>query len=444
MNRSIGATLLFIGLFTLAFSTVMYIQPAVRLSMQSIVEEEEVMPEGMTTEVRESKEGEVPIIVQLDIDPMSISTMSIQSRTSRTMSLVQPLAINYNFTVEQEKVQHLSLFGAVAGTIPRQNKQELISHPHVKSIARDRTIKVPDGLNEKYLKPEEVVERLSLEELWEEGKGEGINIAVIDTGVDSDYAEVNELWSVSDYPVEDDFGHGTVCADIINQTAPEADVYSVRAMDQYGVGSTSDVMSAMGKAVEEIEPPLILNISLGSAPSEYSPISNASLIASKYKDAYIVSASGNNGENIVSSPAQSKYTISVGAINTENEKTEYSNYGPEITTVSYGDRVVNWLGSERESSGTSWATPHVVGLLASKISTAQQPTNVDMETLIKRGSMDIGPEGRDTFYGHGLLTGNRLAEAETPYGRGYDDYYPYIISLSLLSLIGGVTLISRG
>lgn len=80
-------------------------------------------------------------------------------------------------------------------------------------------------------------------------------------------------------------------------------------------------------------------------------------------------AAGNDGLNASNySPASAASAITVGAIQSGNGKASYSNFGAVLDIFAPGTDITSaWIGSNSATntiSGTSMATPHVVGVAA--------------------------------------------------------------------------------
>lgn len=213
------------------------------------------------------------------------------------------------------------------------------------------------------------------------GDGTGRTVWVIDSGVDTDNPDLNVdlarsksfIYGVTS--VEDGYGHGTRVAGIIAAknngsgmigVASNATVVALRVFDDAGKGTTSRVVTAVNYIVQNGTPGDVINISLGGGIS--STLDEAVEIAAAKGFKFAIAA-GNSGSDCSStSPARlnapNVYTIS--AVNNYNQLWENSNYG---APVDYAAPGVNITSIERNgtvstgSNGTSYAAPHVAGIL---------------------------------------------------------------------------------
>ena len=130
------------------------------------------------------------------------------------------------------------------------------------------------------------VTMIQAKNMWiQSSRGEGINIAIIDSGCDVDHESLKDnIVSVRNFTDEDNknpnividrVGHGTHVAGIIaangnNNTvlgvAPWANLYILKAIDRTGSGKVSWVVNAINYAVEKKVD--IISMSLGMANSD--------------------------------------------------------------------------------------------------------------------------------------------------------------------------------
>lgn len=237
-------------------------------------------------------------------------------------------------------------------------------------------------------------------------KGQGVTVAVIDTGVSShnDLTKpTNRIVGFKDFINNrsnpyDDNGHGTHVAGIIASNgyssngkyagvAPEANILAVKALDENGSGSTSDIVSAIQWVIETKSEynTKILNLSLGTPATD--PISSDPLVKACEQairaGLTVVVAAGNSGpaKQTILSPGNSPSVITVGAVDgngtpeiDDNVIAPFSSRGPTKEGYKKPDVVapgvdIKSLSNKQSSgystlSGTSMATPFVSGAAA--------------------------------------------------------------------------------
>lgn len=255
--------------------------------------------------------------------------------------------------------------------------------------------------------------------LWACTQGEGVQVAVLDTGVCEAHpcfygAGMMHRNFTKDAVPFDTNGHGTHVAGVIAGRsgvmgiAPKATILSLKVLGNDGAGSMDSVARAIHVAVELGSH--IIVMSLG-APVGSSQLEKAVAAADK-ADVPVVCAAGNDGGR-VSYPAAYGQTIAVGAVDSEGRVCEFSCRGREIDVAAPGHQIRSaWVnGGYATLSGTSMAAPFVAGVLA--LATAARGgvrLGWTARDLIRQTSTDAGPPGKDNDYGWGLITPHAMLE----------------------------------
>jgi len=268
--------------------------------------------------------------------------------------------------------------------------------------------------------------------------GDGVNVAVLDTGVLKSHPDLkNRVKDCKDFSnprsplvdgkCDDKNGHGTHIAGIIVAdggsdglgvfgVAPAANLYAYQVCSASGSCWADDVAAAVRMAADNGAN--VVNISLGSdSPSLL--IYNAIVYAAS-KNVLVVAAAGNDGPyaGSIDYPAANKEVVGVGALDINMAVSDWSSRGDNSWTESYvvDDRDIEFAapGVSVEStwkdggyvilSGTSMATPHVAGL-AVKLwqKDALDPMAATRDVLHKL-STDLLPLGDDDDSGWGIPT----------------------------------------
>ncbi|MEO0448677.1 MAG: S8 family serine peptidase, partial [Verrucomicrobiota bacterium] len=108
------------------------------------------------------------------------------------------------------------------------------------------------GLSSHWIDPAEA------QQAMEKGRGKGVRIALLDSGLDADHPMLTEIPSLQrkaiiegahgfetiDDDEPDAFGHGTAVAYLIHQVAPEAEIWSYKVFEKAG-GRRSSPASAL-------------------------------------------------------------------------------------------------------------------------------------------------------------------------------------------------------
>jgi subtilisin family serine protease len=211
----------------------------------------------------------------------------------------------------------------------------------------------------------------------EAATGAGVRVAVIDSGVDTTHPAltgvVNARWTVEleweQFPtvkaseLGDAFGHGTAVAWIVRQMAPQAIIDSIRVLDGALRSSTPKVAHAMQWAVRQGFD--VINCSFGASSERYLQSYKASVDAAFCSRSILVAACNNRDYRTPEYPGAFPTVVSTdfGAFDGLRFARRQ---GALVEFVSRGvDLQVPWKGgATRTVSGSSFAAPHLAGLVA--------------------------------------------------------------------------------
>lgn len=222
--------------------------------------------------------------------------------------------------------------------------------------------------------------------IWDETKGKGITIAVLDTGCDTNHTDLLEQIIGGRNFTDDDVynpdlyldynGHGTHVAgtiaarendDGVIGVAPEANLLIVKVLNRNGSGQYDWIIQGIHYAIEQQVD--IISMSLGG-PNDMPELRQAIKKAIAH-NILVVCAAGNEGDGDDSTdefayPGCYNEVISVGAINLERRSSPFTNSHNEIDLVAPGEKIISTYlnGKYATLSGTSMAAPHVSGALA--------------------------------------------------------------------------------
>lgn len=258
------------------------------------------------------------------------------------------------------------------------------------------------------------LKNMQCEKAWDISQGENIIVAVIDSGVDYNHPDIRaNMWrdengkygydfSKDDDNPMDDFspigdGHGTHVAGTIaavanNETGIIGVAPKVKIMVLKIFPNASDSIAAKALTYAVEHGAKIINNSWGPI-SPRDSISNTLKVAldnAYEKGAIVVFAAGNNNDNINNyPPANYKKVISVSAVDENDEKASYSNYGDVIDIAAPGSGILSLKARSEEyiiKNGTSMAAPHVSGLIALMLAKKPSLTFEEVRTIIKESS----------------------------------------------------------
>ncbi|AWW43661.1 hypothetical protein DN051_43460 (plasmid) [Streptomyces cadmiisoli] len=243
----------------------------------------------------------------------------------------------------------------------------------------------------------DTVAQVGAPSVWAEGNtGEGVDVAVLDTGVDAQHPDLDGRieTSASFVPgqaVTDRHGHGTHVAATVAGTgaasqgkekgvAPGADLHVGKVLNDSGSGYDSWLLAGMEWAAKD-QRAKIISMSIGGDPTDGTDLlSQAVNTLSEETGALFVVAAGNNGPNAssVESPGAADAALTVGAVNGEDQIALFSSRGPRLVDHALKPEItapgVDVLAARSQyspgeghyttMSGTSMATPHVAGAAA--------------------------------------------------------------------------------
>lgn len=264
------------------------------------------------------------------------------------------------------------------------------------------------------------LEAYGIPSLWKQTKGEGVRVAVADTGIakhtalDDAVEEYRNFTTDSD--VLDSQGHGTHVAGTIGARrglakgiAPATKLLSLKVLGHSGMGSNASVAAAVRYATECKAD--IISMSLGSTRPDAEL--HEAIRRAHDSGIIVVCAAGNDG-GAVNFPAAFSETVAVGAVDRSGNLCEFSSRGKEICVAAPGAEITStWLANGYATvSGTSMAAPFVTGVLSLYVS-AQKKENksvrhADVMRSLAETCRDVGETGKDPQYGWGLLDPHKM------------------------------------
>lgn len=219
---------------------------------------------------------------------------------------------------------------------------------------------------------------LGIPNVWTSTMGEGVKVAVLDTGIDPDHPDLETaIIGTKDFTgdgIEDQNGHGTHCAGIIGArfnevgfvgAAPKSELLIGKVLANDGRGSLSWIADGIDWAVEQGAH--IISLSLGG-PSSSNRLFQA-IHTALAKGVFVICAAGNEGslfQNSIGFPGRYGGVITVAAHDRNGNRSGFSSRGGEIDVMAPGSNIWSTYknGEYAELSGTSMATPFVAGLAA--------------------------------------------------------------------------------
>ena len=362
----------------------------------------------------------------------------------------------------------------------------LSKHPDIEVIGYDEMVKmIPEEgqqtltqtqTNDTDVDMTDNIYMVNADKVWAMGyTGKGVLVAVIDSGVNYNHEDLKDhLWdggaqypnhgynTVNDnYDTMDRYGHGTHCAGticgdgtagILTGMAPDATLMCVKALDDYGSGSTSSINSAMEFAIEHHAD--ILSMSLGIlAPSAANKIMLRNTCVNALELGVVASvAAGNFGTNMTPqmqvpnnilapascpppwlhpdqqvNPGGLSCVVAVGAVDyfenmysngskgpvtwTDTQFNDYPYGGdkiglirPDVCAPGVGVKSLDYSDTQGYNlkSGTSMAAPCVAGVMALMLEKNANLSPADICMTLETTAKKL-TETKDNFFGTGLI-----------------------------------------
>ncbi len=235
-----------------------------------------------------------------------------------------------------------------------------------------------------------------------------IVVAVVDTGV-SNHAFLSGRiqnggfdYVDNDSDPSDKHYHGTHVAGTIVDCTPGLNVkiLPVRVLNAEGRGSSFNVGNGIKYAADHGAK--VINLSLGGSHSNYK---DENIEYAINKGVIVVVAAGNENDNTsYSCPAHLNKAIVVAAVDENDRRASFSNYGDSVDIAAPGVGIISCVpgGSYRSLNGTSMATPHVAAVAAMFKLKYPSMTPSQVETMVKENARDLGSTGWDKYYGYGI------------------------------------------
>ena len=390
------------------------------------------------------------LIVQFDADARRVSRASAIESAGATLERELP-------------VEGFSVVRVAPGSEDAA-AERLRAQPGVIGVEPNYVRRVSFTPNDEYYDLQWHFPLINLPQAWDLATGEGVVVAVLDTGVAYESCSAatcgTEFYKAPDFgdttfvdprdEVDEDahpndaHGHGTHVASTVAEStnnvtggagvAFDASVMPVKVCGDNGSCSTGNVAAGINWAVDHGAD--IISMSLGG--SGVSAVEQTAVNNALAAGVVLVAASGNGGSDHIGDddldcPACFPATISVGAVTINGTRTAYSNYGTGVgghtleivapggssgdkNDDGYSDGVLQQTfrhacGDPFDLSeftycfynGTSMATPHIAGVVALMLDANPALTVAQVREILHDTAIDKGAPGYDLEYGYGMV-----------------------------------------
>ena len=266
----------------------------------------------------------------------------------------------------------------------------------------------------------------------DDSAGEGIRIAVVDTGLwmpamsnpatpwmdGVTPASQQDEEVVNPAAIHPYAGHGTFVAGVVQCLAPASVVAVEGALTHGGAVYESEICRQLHQALNETERPQIISISAGTHTRRNMALLGFDLLAAANRldadsDTIVVAAAGNDSSTDKFWPAAFPWVVGVGSVDSDGKMSDYSNHGDWVDVYARGRDLVNafpegtYTCHEPENihngvpdvrqfknmaqwSGTSFSTPVVTGLIAARMSATNENAQQAKAAVLKGATITGG------------------------------------------------------
>ncbi|MFD4861542.1 type VII secretion-associated serine protease mycosin [Streptomyces atratus] len=270
------------------------------------------------------------------------------------------------------------------------------------------------------------LQRVLLDELWQDTKGKGVRVAVIDTGVDNVNPQLKTAVDTSagaDYlkggksdGTVDEVGHGTKVAGIIAARprkgtgfvglAPEATIIPIRQNDEKNSGKDTTMATAIDHAIAKGADVINISQDTTKALTETSALGRA-VARALAKDIVVVASAGNDGMDGKlkrTYPAAFDGVLAVASSDRNNERAPFSQAGEFVGVAAPGVDIVSTVPGNGQctDNGTSFSAPYVAGVAALMRAKYPKWTAAQIVARIEQ-TAERSVTGHDDFVGWGVV-----------------------------------------
>jgi subtilisin family serine protease len=232
----------------------------------------------------------------------------------------------------------------------------------------------------------------------DQGTGRGVKVAVLDSGIETTHPALNALTLADDVAVVDDglqlqvlpgegkdtYGHGTAVAGIIRHLAPDAKIGSFRVLGPQLRSRTLIIREAARLALERGYH--ILNCSFGCSREDHVLIYKDWIDEAYLRGRHIVAACNNQDFTQREWPGHFPTVITVNFAHFAQPEQFNCHGGHLVEFAARGqDLEVAWLSGHRKKvTGSSFAAPHLTGLLARLVAGLPELSPLEAKALLLR------------------------------------------------------------
>ena len=318
----------------------------------------------------------------------------------------------------------------------------LTANPHIKSAHLDRIVHAGAIPNDPYYGAAYHLPLIGAPAAWNTTFGEGVTIAILDSGVDATHPDLqpNLIPGYSlvngNADTSDVCGHGTAVAGTaaaaINNGVGVSGISGHSKIMPLGVASydatngcyaySSTIANAVTYAADHGA--RIANVSYGPLAGD-STVQNAGNYFQS-KNGLLFLSAGNAGTDLAVAPSTA--FIVVSATDSTDTKTSWSSYGSAVSLAAPGAGIYTTSkgGSYQQWNGTSFSSPLAAGVAALMMSANPKLDNLTIQKILFSTAADLGAPGRDPYYGYGRVDAGKAVAAAVAYAAPVDTTPPAV------------------
>jgi serine protease AprX len=401
---------------------------------------------SMDVKSRMLKSENVPLIIILKDQP-SFKTLSkenavseLKNRASTSQQALANLLKEEKSRGKADKIKQFWIVNAIAVEASPELIEILSMRDDVERIGLDAELRIMDDFSVQVSQGQidnatSEIRRINTTKVWDLGiDGTGINVSVIDTGINASHPDIAGRvikgydFVNNDGNPADDNGHGTHVAGTVGGNgslgtttgvAPNVSLFGVKVLDAGGSGYESNVILGIEWSVSNGAN--VISMSLGgdglwttsNCDADAANFAMATAINNAVASNIVVVAAAGNNASGVSSPGCIQKSIAAGAVDSSDTIASFSGIGAAMSdhgVVAPGVSItsLDYLSNGyTDLSGTSMATPHVSGTTALLLHAAnRQGTTLSpaqIKNIFNSTSIDLGDPGNDSTFGAGRI-----------------------------------------
>lgn len=321
--------------------------------------------------------------------------------------VITELVIGHDLPLEEV---YTTVYGGFAASLTDAQLAALRARPDVESIVADQRIELV-----KRSAPAATTTATTATTDWglvdvlgsgydTEDAGKGVNVIVLDTGIDTNHPYLPEAECLGDFTrtkgtCEDDNGHGTHVSGTIAALpssghaglAPGVNLGAAKVLSATGAGSMSGIVAAINAAARDGWDVINMSFAGTAAGAESTdPLCRAIQGAASLGVTSVVAAGNSARDASTASPARCDSAFTVAAHDVTGRTSGFSNYGADVDISAPGSSIYSttFNGGFGRGSGTSMAAPHAAAVAARFLDANPDATPAQVRAGIIANSAD--------------------------------------------------------